>query len=178
MECIPFDISQSEQIVRLVTEVFTDSEGEGEGSLIGNLTKNMINTTQANDLIGFVALDNEQIVASIFFSRLTLSSDQTVFILSPVAVATESQKQGIGQKLIQFGLDILKSEQVDFVFTYGDPNYYSKTGFQPITEGQVKAPVKLSSPHGWLAQSLKGEEINLHGVTADCVPALNDQKYW
>lgn len=65
---------------------------------------------------------------------------EVAFILSPVAIATSEQGTGIGQQLINYGLDHLKSLKVSLVFTYGDPNYYSKTGFNHIADSIVKAP--------------------------------------
>ena len=42
------------------------------------------------------------------------------FMLSRVAVATNEQGKNIGQKLINHGLNDLKSMRTDLVFTYGD----------------------------------------------------------
>ena len=72
----------------------------------------------------------------------------------------------------------LKSLGVNLAFTYGDPAFYSKTGFTQISESVVKAPYVLSQPIGWLAQTLDGNPIKAtHGAT-QCVEALSDQKYW
>lgn len=83
-----------------------------------------------------------------------MPSGQRAFILSPVAVSTDVQGKGVGQALIRYGLDHLKSLGVELVFTYGDPGYYSKVGFEQITEAIVKAPWPLSQPIGWLALAL------------------------
>lgn len=61
---------------------------------------------------------------------------------------------------------------------YGNPNFYSKVGFQKITEAIVKAPLKLTYPEGWLAQSLISNEITPIKGNSTCVTALNNQKYW
>ena len=65
-------------------------------------------------------------------------------------MATGRQKKGIGQQLICFGIEQLKSKGIELLFTYGDPNYYSKVGFVSVTEEAIKAPLKLNFPHGWL----------------------------
>jgi len=54
---------------------------------------------------------------------------------------------------------------VNVVITYGDPSFYSKVGFEPLSEKIIKAPVTLSMPDGWLAQSL----------TEDPVPVINER---
>lgn len=178
MELSKFNPSQSQQVIELFTKVFSASEGETEGRNIGDLVSDLITTTETHDLVGFVAISGSSIVGSIFFSRLVLPSKKVAYILSPVAIATKVQGKGIGQQLINYGISHLKSLSVDLAFTYGDPNFYSKVGFKPISESIVKAPLKLTYPEGWLAQSLDGSSIKAMQGTTHCVEALDDQKYW
>ena len=152
-----FNESKSEEVIDLFKRVFSTSEGEAEGQVVADFVENLTATTAPQDLIGCIAEENEIVVGCIFFSRLTVPSGQIAFILSPVAVSTDAQSIGIGQKLIKYGLDHLKSLNVNLAFTYGDPSYYSKTGFEHINESIVKAPCPLSQPIGWLAQSLDGK---------------------
>ena len=173
-----FNSSYTQAVIELYTEVFSASENESEGQLIGKLVSDLIATTAPQDLIGCVATTNNCIVGCIFFSRFVVPGREVAFILSPVAVSTSVQGTGIGQQLINYGLNYLKSQNVGLVFTYGDPNFYSKTGFKQISECVVKAPFELSQQEGWLAQSLDGSPIKaMQGVT-QCVEALSDQKYW
>ncbi len=137
-------------------------------------------TTKDSDFHGFVAInDDEKIIGSVFFTRISFNkSDINAFILSPMAIQTNSQGNGIGQKLINFGLEILKENKVELVFTYGDPNFYSKVGFKQITEKLVKAPFKLSFPEGWLCQSLSSDKIKPISGKSSCVEALNKPDLW
>lgn len=173
-----FDSSYTQEVVELFTKVFSVSENESEGLLIGNLVSDLITTTELEDLIGFVATSNDRIVGCIFFSRFVVPSDEVAFILSPVAIATCEQGTGIGQQLVNYGLKHLKSLQANLAFTYGDPGFYSKVGFSQISESIVKAPFELSQPEGWLAQSLDGNPIKTMQGSSKCVEGLSDQKYW
>ena len=173
-----FNSSQSKEVIEFFTEVFSTSEGEEEGRLIGSLVSDLIATTEPKDLIGFVALSGEDVIGSIFFSRLVVPGNKVAFILSPVAIATIEQGKGLGQQLINYGVSHLKSLSVDLAFTYGDPNFYSKVGFCPISENIVKAPFKLTYPEGWLALSLDGDHLRTMVGVSQCVKALNDQRYW
>ena len=173
-----FDSGQSQIVIKLFNNVFSDSEGEAEGELIGQLVSDLITTTDAQDLKGFVALSQNEIVGCIFFSRLTLEDNITAFILAPVAVSTNHQGKGIGQQLIAFGIQYLKEQGIDLLITYGDPNFYSKTGFHSISQACIKPPLRLSQPEGWLAQSLTGEIIEPIDGISKCVAALNKQAYW
>ena len=178
MKLTAYSPDQSQEVIKLFSDVFSDSEGEEEGRVIGQLVTELIGTTDSNDLLGYISTSDGRIVACIFFSRLTLRSGKIAFILSPVAVASQLQGKGLGQQLINFGLQQLRSQDVELVFTYGDPGFYSKVGFVKIGEDVVKAPKKLTYPDGWLAQTLKDEGITSEVGVAECVGALNKQKYW
>lgn len=173
-----FSESKSQKAVALFKSVFSASEGEAEGQVIADFVTNLIATTKPHDLVGCIAEEEEIIIGCIFFSRFTVPSGQVAFILSPVAVSTDAQGTGIGQKLIQYGLEHLRSLNVNLAFTYGDPSYYSKTGFEQINENIVKAPCPLSQTIGWLAQSLDGQKIQVMAGSTRCVEALTDPSLW
>ena len=178
MNLSQYSSNDSEAIEKLFTKVFSDSEGQSEGLLIGKLARDLMRSTDPEDLYGFIAVENGQVIGSIFFSRITFESGVNAFILAPVAIHTDYQGQGIGQKLINFGIKVLKENGVDLVFTYGDPDFYRKVGFRPISETVAKAPFKLKYPHGWLCQSLPGNEIEPISGNSHCVEALNHPEYW
>lgn len=178
MDISLFKVCEAKEIIDLFTSVFSDSEGEPEGTVIGRLVSEIIENTDSQDLIGCVASASGKIVGCIFFSRFVVPNGQRAFILSPAAVSTNQQGKGVGQALINYGLSYLKSKGVELVFTYGDPNYYSKTGFNQISESTIKAPFQLSHPEGWLAQSLSGSRIQAMQGQTECVGALSDQTYW
>ncbi|MCE0495440.1 GNAT family N-acetyltransferase [Vibrio salinus] len=176
MELSQFTSSNMGEIIALFTQVFSDSEGVTEGEVVGHLVTELL--ADKDKVIPFVAMDSGEIIASICFSELVLSSHESAFILSPVAVKTKEQGKGIGQKLINHALNYLRSQGIDFVFTYGDPNYYSRVGFQQISPEQIEAPFELSYPHGWLAQSLNGKDLAVVKCSTQCVSALNKREYW
>ncbi|MBY6055069.1 N-acetyltransferase [Leisingera daeponensis] len=159
--------------------VFSASEGDSEGDLIAALVQEMFASTADPDLSAFTALKDGSIAGCILFTRLSYEQDsRTVFLLSPVAVRTQRQGQGIGQVLIRHGLTAMRQHGADVAVTYGDPSYYGKTGFRQITESQAAAPLPLSHPHGWQAQSLTGAELAPLRGPSCCVPALNNPVYW
>ena len=170
--------SKVEEIKELFTQTFSDSEGQSEGLVIGNLVNELLTNTAAHDFYCFVATEDEQIIGSIVFSKLSFKNETIAFLLSPVAISTSSQGKGIGQKLINFGLNTLRDNDVELVFTYGDPNFYAKVGFRQITEKIVKAPLKLSYPEGWLGQSLVNDEIEPISGNSYCVEAFNKPEIW
>lgn len=169
-----FNLSSTTEVVELFLNVFSTSESVSEGRSVSALVSSLINTTNDNDLIGFVGKRNDKIVGCIFFSRFHLTESRTAFLLSPVAISTSYQGKRVGQKLINFGLRYLAAKGVNFVLTYGDPAFYSKVGFKKIKETDIAPPFKLSQPIGWLAQALDGNSnIKVEGRT-QCVEAFND----
>jgi len=169
---------QIEQIRQLFTQTFSDSEGPAEGQLIGGLVRNLMASSDTENIIGFIATEGSEIIAGIFFTRLTFESDANAFILAPVAVHTNHQRKGVGQALINYGLEAMKQNGVSLILTYGDINYYSKVGFQQIDESIVKAPLPLTYPHGWLAQSLVSDHIAPIPGNSNCVPEFDNPAYW
>lgn len=179
MELSKYNPNAACEIVQLFRKAFSDSEGRSEGELIASLVKEMMATTDSKDLYCFVATENEQIIAGVFFTKMIFENDINAFILSPMATLTEYQGKGVGQKLINYGLETLKTDGVELLLTYGDPNFYSKAGFEVVAEQTVPSPLKLSFPEGWLAQSLLGDEVEAMVVgKPHCVEALNNPDLW
>ena len=166
-------------IAALFEAVFSVSEGAEEGALIGDLARRMMAETPEADLRVFTAWVDGALVGAILFSRLVYQGDErSVFVLGPVAVAEERQGRGIGQGIIRHGLDMLRAEDVDVGMTYGDPNYYARLGFAPVSEHDIPAPFALRHPEGWLGQSLnEAPLVPFHG-SPRCVGAFNDPVFW
>jgi predicted N-acetyltransferase YhbS len=165
-------------IEHLFHSTFSASEGAAEGRRIGILVQSLVATRLADDVLGFVAADQEGIIGAILFSRLRYPEDVEVFMLSPVAVHPDRQVEGVGQRLITAGLQALKEQGVAVVVTYGDPDFYSRVGFQPVSPDALPQPLALSQPEGWLAKSLAGKEIPSLSTPAQCVDAFKDPAYW
>jgi len=166
------------EVTELFRSVFTESEGDEEGSLLAKLVAELAENIDNDQIICLGAYENATLIAAIFFTRLECHEPVQVHMLSPVAVSTEHQGKGIGQALIKHGLDMLKKESIDAVVTYGDPAFYSKVGFQTLPETKFKAPQPLSMPQGWLGQSLTSAPILTIQQRPTCVAAFNDPAHW
>jgi predicted N-acetyltransferase YhbS len=161
--------SREGQIINLFIAAFTASNGAEEGALMGDFVRRMLHGTAERDLFVFIAEDAGEIVGSVIFSRLIYDQDERiVFILLPLAVATEHQERGIGQMLVTYGLKALEAAHANVAVTYGDPGYYSKVGFSQISKTFAAAPFALTRPR-WLA----GTAVDRYGVSAtEGFPAL------
>jgi len=169
----------AQQITDVFYNSFSASEGRAEGELIRTLVANLLEDTPKPDMFIFAALHDNTVIGCAVFSRLTYTNDaRDVLILSPMAIHPNHQNKGIGQTLLRESIALLKDHGIDVLMTYGDPNYYGKVGFLPVTEEVAPPPFPLSIPIGWIGQSLHGAKIAPLQGTCTCVSALNNPAIW
>ncbi len=173
------EIQHSQEVVELFYDTFKASENESEAEIVSGLVKNFLQDYPREDLKGYVAMEDGEIMGSVFFSQLYFpNSNYKVFILSPMAVKTEYQGKGIGQALIRYAHAELVKADINLTMTYGDVNFYSKAGYQQISESQISPPMPLTYPEGWLANSLDGmTPLEMPGVPY-CIAELQDENLW
>jgi len=172
------DNNGKEEVARLFTAVFSTSEGEQEGRLIGSLASALAAHADDQNIICIAAYEDGSIIGAVFFSRLRFDEPIEAYLLAPVAVSASHQGKGIGQELIRFGLSELRSRSAALVVTYGDPGFYSKVGFRALSENIIQAPLPLSMPEGWLGQPLSGEAIPILKSRPACVQEFDNPDYW
>ena len=143
-----------DQLVALFRESFTAAEGENEGLMLASLVSDLAEMIDKETVSCFGTWQEEQLIGAVFVTQLSFDEDYRVQMLAPVAVATPYQRQGVGQTIIQAAIDCLAERKIDLLVTYGDPAYYSKTGFSPLSVTEVPAPYHLSMPIGWQGQVL------------------------
>ncbi|MBW6528838.1 N-acetyltransferase [Sphingomonas sp. RHCKR7] len=81
-----------------------------------------------------VALDGTTgaIVGAVAFSRMAVTVDDRAIpavALAPLAVSAAYRRRGVGEALVQAGLDRLEAERAVLCFVLGDPGYYRRFGF-------------------------------------------------
>jgi putative acetyltransferase len=81
--------------------------------------------------------------------------------LAPLAVLPELQRQGIGGKLIEHGLDYLRGGIEQVVLVLGHPEYYPRFGFSAGKARFLESPF---NPKAFMALELKPDVLeNLRG---------------
>jgi putative acetyltransferase len=166
-------------LIELFQTTFANSEGADEGAMIGNLLRTILTQTPPDDRSVFIAEGDDGLSGSCVFSKLNYPNDsRVVYLLSPVAVLTSKQRQGVGQALLRASLETMRQATVDVVVTYGDPVFYGRVGFQQISETQLPAPFPLTYPDGWLAQHLRDEPIEPFKGPAECISAFENPDLW
>jgi len=98
-----------------------------------NTEQFIINALRAANALtlSLVAEMDGLLVGHIAFSPVTFTDgSQNWYGLGPVSVLPDYQKQGIGTKLVNQGLDLLKELGVRGCVLVGDPKYYERFGFK------------------------------------------------
>lgn len=168
----------NKEIARIFSSAFSLSEGEVEGKRIGELASKLCSNIDNDQILLFGAFENGSLIGSVCYTRLQFDQPTQIYMLAPVAVVPEHQGTGVGQNLITHSLKEMNNRSVTVATTYGDPSYYSKVGFQPLSETTIAAPLELSMPEGWLGQSLTGMPIPSFSDRPRCVEEFNDPACW
>jgi putative acetyltransferase len=168
---------KSRSIELFFKKVFTQSEGKKEGKIVSKLSFKLAKLIDGENVIGIEAKIKTKIVGYIFLSNLQYKEDYLVYLLAPVAVDNNFQKKGIGKKIIKFALKYLKKQNVDLLMTYGDPSYYTKSGFKKTNISLIPAPYKLSQPMGWLVNKISLKKLKIKSKPKSVLPFRN-KKLW
>ena len=102
-----------------------------EATLVDALRKS------AEPLISLVAVDDNQVVGHIFFTPVSLESDDstsTALGLAPMAVLPDYQRQGVGSELVRAGLRECRRIGYNLVVVLGHAEYYPRFGFVPASQ--------------------------------------------
>lgn len=92
----------------------------------------------------WIAEDNMRLIAHIVYSRVWIeTSDRSrvaAVILTPLSVATDHQRKGIGTSLTNFSLGELEREGERFFVVLGHPTYYPRFGFRSDLASNIESP--------------------------------------
>ncbi len=121
---IPQDIKAIEQIT------IAAFDGKWYSDQTEHLVVNRLREAGAMS-ISLVAEMDGKVVGHIAFSVVTINGeDKGWYGIGPVSVLPELQKQGIGSKLIQAGLSLIREKGAKGCVLEGDPEYYQRFGFK------------------------------------------------
>jgi len=98
-----------------------------------NTEQFIINALRADNAltISLVAEVGGKLVGHIAFSPVTISDgSENWYGLGPISVEPGHQKQGVGTKLVNEGLRLLKDLEAQGCVLVGNPDYYERFGFR------------------------------------------------
>jgi len=165
-----------ESILKVIETAFSDEENK----VIMNLVQGLHQETTSPSIKSLVVEDENQILGYVSYSPIFLKSDSSIsgYILAPLAVSPEHQKQGIGSNLIKSGIDILTKDGAGVLLVYGDPNNYGRFGFIEEIGRMFIPPYSLDYPFGWTGMMLSGTAIPEQTIQLECVSSLSNPDLW
>lgn len=84
-----------------------------------------------------------EVLAHVLFSLIeieTVNGPAPALALAPMAVLPQHQRQGMGSKLLEFGLTRCRELGHKIVVVLGHPEYYPRFGFQRASSVGIKGP--------------------------------------
>jgi len=147
------------------------------------LVRELLYDKSAKPILSLLAYKDCRPVGHILFTTARLEKTPKaalMAILAPLAVVPDVQKQGIGGKLIERGLQLLLKSAVELVFVLGHPGYYPRHGFKPAGHLGFEAPYPIPDEHAdcWMVQALKPGVIGSVRGRVICADALNKPEHW
>ena len=165
-----------DSILKVIETAFSDEENK----VIINLVQELSREVTSPSIKSLVAEVDNQVIGYVSFSPMFLKSDSGIigYILAPLAVSPEHQKQGVGSNLINAGIDMLTKEGAGALLVYGDPAYYGRFGFNEGIGRSFVPPYPLQYPFGWTGMMLNGTIVPEEPIQFECVSALSKPDLW
>ena len=136
------------KIYELVKEAFKTAE-KSDGD-----EQDYVETLRKSDRyipdFALVAEDNDKIIGHIMLTKTFVATESRqveCLLLSPLCVALEYRKKGIGAKLINEVLNKAKKTKYKAVFLCGDPTYYGRFGFTQIKNFNITYTMDISEQY-------------------------------
>ena len=151
-----------------------------ENKLISILAKELSDKISTPPVKSFIAEIDSKIIGYVSFSPIffKLNTNISGYILSPLAVSSNNQKQGIGTKIVNFGINELIKKGVHVLLVYGDPGYYKRFGFNEDIGKSFVPQYTLKYPFGWLGIKLNSYAASISPIEFKCIDGLNKQELW
>ena len=165
-----------DSILKVVETAFSDEENQ----VIMNFVQELSSENTSPSIKSLVAEVDNQVIGYVSYSPILLKSDSSIvgYILAPLAVSPEHQKQGVGSNLINFGIDLLTKDGVGVLLVYGDPAFYGRFGFKEEIGRSFVPPYTLQYPFGWTGMMLNDTPVPEQPIQFECVSALSKPDLW
>lgn len=172
--------SERNEILYIHSQAF----GEVKGPEIAKLVNDLLDDETAMPLLSLVAVENDILIGHILFTKAVVTGAESnkisAQLLAPLAILPDEQNKGIGERLINEGLRLLKESGTELVFVLGHPAYYPRCGFIPSGEQGFEAPYPIPEEHAgaWMVQELNGDVLKNNSGKVQCSKVLNEPQHW
>ena len=135
--------------LELVEQVFTEHENAEEGRTVRALVEEIRSKKYYLPELELLMIEDGEVIGYVMFSRFHVEGkyEDRLVLLSPAAVKTSCQRQGISRELIEYGLK--KAAEMGFTaaMVEGNPANYRARGFQTSANFGIVAGPNIHLPH-------------------------------
>lgn len=114
-----------------------------------------------------VAEINGRIIGHVMLSYIGIvdeDKNHKVLSLSPLSVASDMQRQGVGGKLINGVVSLADEDGEPLIILEGSPNYYPKFGFVPVRRHNITMDLPdWASPDAGMVKTLSNDDVSIKG---------------
>ncbi len=123
--------------------------------------------------VSLVAEDDDGVLGHALFTAVTVNAgerdaDAGLMALGPLAVRPERQRDGIGGRLVQSGVEACKAAGAAAVFVLGPAEFYPRFGFEPAQDRGFFFRNRQFDPHFFV---LPLKPAALEGLSGEVVYA-------
>lgn len=163
-----------------IKQIYLSAFTEEENEIVATLAVELLAENSVLPILSLVAEMEGAVVGHVAFSPVEIDNQAAIqaYILAPLAVRPDCQKQRIGSALVEYGMQRLSALGVDIIFVYGAPEYYGRFGFNADTAQGYSAPYPLQYPFGWQAVAIRDCVIENGPHATQCVQALCKPSLW
>jgi predicted N-acetyltransferase YhbS len=158
-----------------VYEIFknTDySNGAAEKALVREIREKHYYIPQ----LDLVVEEEGVIIGHFILSKLPISNkfENEILMLSPVSVAMNKQRQGVGKYMLQEGIKLAVKMGYKGIIVEGDYRYYQRFGFRTSTEFGIYASKKNLPPSDEYLMAMELSENGLVNVSGEVDYSIYD----
>jgi putative acetyltransferase len=161
----PYRPADEAEVRTVVTEAFAD-----HGPEVAALADDLRTTHARAEL---VAEEDGAVVGHVLLSRSWVDARRAlveVLVLSPLSVLPPHQSRGLGTALVAAAIDEARRLRAPALFLEGDPDYYSRRGFEPATPRGFTRPSVRIPERAFQVAVLDGHEDWMTGALVYCEP--------
>lgn len=139
----------------------------GDDGLVARLVDALRVADAPLPVLSFVAEEDGQVVGHVMLSASRLDAPRRivdVYVLSPLGVAPEHQRNGTGTRLIEHAISAADADGAPLLFLEGSPRFYGKRGFERADAAGFRSPsLRIPGPAFQVAR-LSGYEPWMTGT--------------
>lgn len=151
-----------------VYEVFKNtnySNGLAEKALVKEIREKHYYIPQ----LDLVVEEEGMIIGHFILSKLPISNrhENEILMLSPVSVAINKQRQGVGKYMLQEGIKLASKMGYKGIIVEGDYRYYQRFGFRTSTDFGIYASEKNLPPFAEYLMALELGENAMKNISGE-----------